>query len=138
MVTEKIVSKIKKYFLKDYFYEEIIALLKKKHNVNMSPRKFKRIIKECGLRRKAIIESSEQEIGLAILAELEGSGCNLGYRAMWQRLRKAYKFKIKQKTVSRIQKILDPEGVSERRRHRIKRRRYTTSGPHDVWHCDVW
>ena len=32
--------------------------------------------------------------------------------------------------------ILDPEGVSRRKSHRLKRRKYRNKGPNHVWHMD--
>lgn len=33
-------------------------------------------------------------------------------------------------------KILDPEGVQLRSRHRLQRRKYKTAGPNHIWHID--
>ena len=32
--------------------------------------------------------------------------------------------------------VLDPEGVSRRKSHRLKRRKYRNKGPNHVWHVD--
>ena len=41
-----------------------------------------------------------------------------------------------QDTVRVIQQLLDPEGVEARRRHRLIRRTYKSSGPNETWHID--
>ena len=43
---------------------------------------------------------------------------------------------IRQETVRELLKILDPEGVNARSRHRLQRRQYKTVGPNHVWHID--
>lgn len=78
--------KIEKWFHKDYSYEAIIQRLSSKYGIQVSPRTFSRILQQQKLRRKNILESSEEEIVLAILLELQGSGFNLGYRAMSKRI----------------------------------------------------
>lgn len=128
--------KIRKYFHAGYSYEEICFFMEKKHNLNISVRTLKRILQKCGLKRKCIDEASEIEIATAICTELENGGSNLGYRAMWQRLRKVHKLEVKQKTVARLLKNLDPEGVADRLRHRLKRRVYSVAGPNFLWHID--
>ena len=70
------------------------------------------------------------------MEQADGEGCNLGYRAMWYRLQKAYNITVKQKTVLRILKLVDPDGVEERSRYRLKRRQYQTPGPNYIWHTD--
>ena len=39
-------------------------------------------------------------------------------------------------TVRQVLKILDPEGVNARSRHRMRRRLYTAKGPNYLWHID--
>lgn len=130
---------IKKYFYKDYDYSTIVYMLSEKHNINISLRTLKRILKNLNLKRKNIIESAEDDIIIIIIAiciELEGSGSNLGYRAMWKRLRNSYNLKVKQNTVREHFKIIDPEGVEARLQYRLKRRVYKVAGPNMLWHVD--
>ena len=35
-------------------------------------------------------------------------------------------------------KILDPEGIAARKRHRLRRRQYKSKGPNFVWHIDSY
>ena len=129
MVNAIVLEKIKSYFTKKYTYLEIIHLLKKKHGIDIPLRTFGRILKVNDLRRKNMQESDKYKIAVAIMMELEGSGRNLGYRAMWQRLHKVYGLTVRQKTVLALLNKLDPEGVAARLRHRLKRRVYRMDGP---------
>lgn len=127
---------IKKYFSKDYSHKMIVKMIRKKYNVIISLRNLSRILSKHSLKRKNIVESSYEELLMAIQLELQGSGRLLGYRSMWQRLRKKYNLKVKQKTVMVALKLIDPEGVEARSRYRLKRRQYLVPGPNYVWHAD--
>lgn len=129
-------NKIKKYFEKDYSYEVLIAKLSKKYQMQISPRTLSRILKDHNLKRKNINESSIEELVLAIILELDGSGYNLGYKALWKRLRKVYGLKVRQKTVMKLLQVIDPDGVEGRSRYRLKRRMYSVPGPNYMWHSD--
>ena len=131
-----IFHKIKGYFEKDYSYKMIIHLLNEKHNISISHRSLLRLLQEIGLKRKNINERPREEIVTAIILELENSGNNLGYRSMWKRLRKVYKLSVKPKTVMKILKVVDPEGVEIRTKYRMKRRVYSVAGPNFLWHAD--
>ena len=68
--------------------------------------------------------------------ELRGSGSNVGYRQMTQRLVTDHRLVVGKETVPELLKILDPEGVELRASHRLKRRQYITKGPNHLWHID--
>ena len=68
--------------------------------------------------------------------ELRGSGNRLGYRLMTRRLMNKYSIIVDQETVRELLKIMDPDGVAVRSRHRLQRREYRTEGPNHVWHID--
>lgn len=129
-------EKIKKYFYKNYSYGAILQKLSKKYNVEISMRTLSRIFAQNKLKRRNVNESQIEEIVLAIMLELVGSGCNLVYKSMCQRLKKVYKLKVKQKTVMKALKIIDPEGVEARSRYKLKRRIYTVPGPNYLYHAD--
>ena len=57
------------------------------HNIVISLRTLRRIIKEQNLKRKNIVESPMKEIITAIRIENSDFGKYLGYRSLWQRLR---------------------------------------------------
>lgn len=61
---------------------------------------------------------------------------NLGYRSLWRRLRDTYRFNVKQTTVLKLLRIIDPQGVKMRSRRRLRRRAYSVPGPNHIWHAD--
>ncbi|OXU18200.1 hypothetical protein TSAR_010994 [Trichomalopsis sarcophagae] len=65
---------------KDITYIEICNLLKKDHDISISSSTLKREISSMELKRKNIKESDFEDICLAILAELQCSKYNLGFR----------------------------------------------------------
>ena len=59
-----------------------------------------------------------------------------GYIQMIQRLLHGHGMFVDKETVRQLLKILDPEGVEARSKHRLQRRQYKTEGPNHVWHID--
>ncbi len=57
---------------------------------------------------------------------------------MTRRLRIKHGLKVTRDTVMRAMRVIDPEEVQNRRRHRLRRRRYFTPGPNFLWHLDGW
>ena len=51
--------------------------------------------------------------------ELQSTGRNIGYRSMWQRLVVDHDLVVAKETVRHTLRILDPEGVEDRLRHRL-------------------
>ena len=43
---------------------------------------------------------------------------------------------VDKEMVRELLKILDPDGVVARSRHRMQRRQYRTKGPNHLWHID--
>ena len=68
--------------------------------------------------------------------ELRGSGSSIGYRTMWQRLVVEHRLSVKKEFVRKALRIMDPEGVDSRMRHRLRRRQYHSEGPNFIWHLD--
>ena len=52
------------------------------------------------------------------------------------KLIKSKKIKIYRDTFLALINILDPEGIEERSKYRLKRRLYNTPGPNFLWHID--
>uniref|UniRef100_A0ABD2WMH5 Integrase core domain-containing protein n=1 Tax=Trichogramma kaykai TaxID=54128 RepID=A0ABD2WMH5_9HYME len=129
-------SIILNYFQCLYTYKEICHLLKVNHNVNVSERKLKRIVKSLGLRRKNIVETSLESLVRAMIEIHVSSGFNLGYRSVWQRLKTEYKFTVKRSTVLKLLRLIDPQGIEARSKYRLKRRQYSVAGPNHLWHVD--
>ena len=86
-----------------------------------------------GLKRKNLDFDIENVIQ-CISNELAGSGSSMGYRGMHQKLRSVYNLQVDQETVRLCLKILDPQGVEERSRRRLRRRVYISKGPNYQWH----
>ena len=68
--------------------------------------------------------------------ELPGIGAMIGYGAMWQRLQDDHGLALSREAVRMVLQLIDPEGVDERRRQKLKRRNYSNSGPNHMWHID--
>lgn len=126
---------VESYFKQGYQYREILAFLVSCHGITMSLRHLKRVLRKRGLRRKKNPSGLEEVIN-AIEDEIQGSGACVGYRAMWQRLRSEHNLVVSQNTVRHALRVVDPEGVAQRRKHRLQRRQYRAKGPNHLWHID--
>ena len=125
---------VEQYFNSGYSYNEIIGVLRERHQVTVSIRQLHRILRRKGLYRKGH-HSQTSEVIHFINEELLGSGCCVGYRSMHQRcLRRG--FRVPRNNVAIIQKVLDSGGVEFRRRNCLRRRLYYANGPNWVWHID--
>jgi hypothetical protein len=122
---------IRYYFYKGFTYEEICKFLSQYHNKEMSLSTLKRHIKRLGFRRR----NAEYDIALvrnAIMSLLEGPDCSRGYRSIWHTLQ-MNGMRVPRLVVKLLLREIDPEGVSERRKHRLKRRIYYNPGPNYTW-----
>ncbi|KAJ8676986.1 hypothetical protein QAD02_012773 [Eretmocerus hayati] len=86
--------------------------------------------------RKKYEESDLQDIVRAIVEEIHGAGYNLGYRSLHEKLKTVYHLNVKRDTVYLILSIADPEGISDRRARRLRRRQFNSRGPNFVWSFD--
>ncbi|KAJ8669224.1 hypothetical protein QAD02_000483 [Eretmocerus hayati] len=127
---------IKQYFNWNCSYEEILQLLKQKHNIRFSLSTLKRILAALNLKRRNYQESDIQDIVGAIVEELHGPGYNLGYRALHNKIKYSYKLHVKRDTVYQILSIADPEGIRDRAAKRLRRRQFRCPGPNYVWSFD--
>lgn len=126
---------IESYFNLGYQYCEILAFLISCHGINISLRQLKRILSKRGLHRRKRPSNLEDVIN-SIESEIQGSGSCIGYRAMWQRLRSEHNLVVSQNTVRHALRLIDPEGVIQRKKHRLQRRQYKAKGPNYLWHID--
>ena len=108
---------IESYFHLGLEYTEILLFLVISHGINLSLRQLKRILKAKGLGRRRN-PSDLREVVQAVEEELRGSGSNIGYRQMTQRLVNDHRLVVGKETVRELLNILDPEGVELRARHR--------------------
>ncbi|XP_071140959.1 uncharacterized protein [Mytilus edulis] len=82
------------------------------------------------------MNSNLEDVVSAILKEKKDSGSCLGYRSMWKRLKISHGLKVKRDVVMTAMKIIDPESVDRRKKHRLIRRHYVNPGPNFMWHID--
>jgi len=126
---------IHEYFFKGYKYKEMRACLLALHNIDISVRQIKRILKEMNLRRRD--PPDDNLIRNLIQRELDvGTSCNLGYRSMQSKLLIRYQVYASRERIRKLMKDVDPEGVLTRSRRRLKRRKYINKGPNFTWHLD--
>ena len=123
---------VSQYFKQGYNNLEILEFLKL-HGTNISLSTLKRRLTFLGLSRRGFVP--DDELRSAIQKELGGSGCFVGYRKMWARLRMKGII-VKRTRVMTLLKELDPDGVESRRKKRLRRRAYHAKGPNFVWHTD--
>ena len=116
-------------------YHEIAAFLASFHDVILSVRQVKRILRRLGLRRR-LNQSDVGDVLHAVMHELNGSGSIVGYRAMHQRIRNNHGLVVTRETVRQVLRVVDPGGVEARSKHRLTRRKYKARGPNDRWHID--
>jgi hypothetical protein len=110
-------------------------MLNTRHNIQLSVFNLKRILRRMGLKRKNLDFDIDNVIQ-CISKELRGSASSMGYRAMHQKLRSVYNLQVDQETVCLCLKNLDPRGVEERSRRRLRHHVYVSKGPNYQWHID--
>ena len=126
---------IRLYFNYRYTYEEIIAFLGKYHGIEMSLSTLKRRLRNYGLgRNKNLVD--EDMLKELIRVELNGPRCMGGYRSVWHSLHLVHGISVPRNTVAVLLKEIDPIGVVIRKRRRLRRREYCSSGPNYAWHAD--
>ncbi len=125
---------IKRYFNQEYSNNEIIEFMKL-HGVTISLSTLKRRIQSLNLSRRGTEPVTDEEIRKAIEEELGGSGCFIGYRKMWARLKRKG-ISVSRDRIMEQLRDLDPEGVNSRKKKRLRRRAYHTKGPNYIWHID--
>jgi hypothetical protein len=126
---------IKRYFNLGFNNAEIVLFLSLAHGLILSIRQLKRILRNLHLKRRSV-QSDSDEIINAIESELRSSGSSIGYRQMHQRLTANYGLFINRETVRKALKLLDPDGVACRSKHKLRRRMYRAKGPNFIWHID--
>ena len=124
-----------RYFWKGYKYGEIILLLEKCHHVEISKRSFQRYVNRLGLFRKNLHINSVSLLE-DVQQYLEENRSSHGYRNVQQRLIMSSGIQYGKEAVRITLNVLDPEGVSRRKSHRLKRRKYRKKGPNHVRHMD--
>lgn len=113
---------IKPYFFSGLLYTEIIPLLAVIHGIKLGLRQLKRILKANSLCRNKNY-SREADVRDLISAEIENSAKCIGYRSMWRRLVNDHHIRVPRDMVLQMMREIDPEGVRQRKAHRLFRRR---------------
>jgi hypothetical protein len=122
------------YFEMGLLYRDIVRILDKSHEVHISERHLKRILRGLNLRRRGGY-SSVHEVVQFLMTEIRGSGMLHGYRIMHARCIQN-NTRVKKEDVRLILREIDPEGVEARIGRRLRRRSYSASGPNFIWHFD--
>ena len=132
-VTEK--EAIEAYFYSGFSYRVILLFLDKYHDMPMSMSTLKRRLCEYNLKRNKV-DINLPAVEKLIRDEMDGPGGICGYRAVWHMLRIKYGLFVPRQEVESLIRTIDPAGVEERKRHRLKRRKYESPGPNYCWHVD--
>ena len=93
-------------------YHEIAAFLASFHDVLLSVRQVKRILRRLGLRRR-LNQSDVGDVLHAVMHELNGSGSIVGYRAMHQRIRNNHGLVVTRETVRQVLKPVRNTGLHD-------------------------
>ena len=126
---------IEKYFVHGLNANEIVAFIVNVHGIRLNLRQLKKILKNRNCRRRKS-PSNRNEVVQPVEDELKGSGSVVGYRAMHQRLINNRRLVVTREVVRYVLRILDPEGVNLRSKHRLRTRTYHAKGPNYLWHID--
>ena len=114
--------------------KEICSIINNHHEISLSPRQLKELMRKNGLRRvRNINDSTLRDL---IKLEMTTSACKLGYKQLTEIVSVKYDVNLSKESVRLALKVVDPEGVEERKRKTIMRRIYDTEGPGDVYHLD--
>ena len=122
------------YFGLGLTHKEIVLCLGFRHNVQISERHLRRLLRIMGLYRRKEL-SDILDVAVYVDQELSKSGQLHGYR--WMHLKCIQNgFVVNQETVRLLIKMFDPVGVELRKRRRLRRRQYYNKGPDFTWHMD--
>ena len=89
---------IEHYFNRDYSYDVIVAFLEIHHDIVISKSTLKRRLRQYGLKRRSS-NISFQALRAIIQREIEGPNSLVGYRGMWNHLKRSYGIRITRNTI---------------------------------------
>eukprot|EP00112_Aurelia_sp_Birch-Aquarium-sp1_P012636 Seg2658.1 transcript_id=Seg2658.1/GoldUCD/mRNA.D3Y31 product="hypothetical protein" protein_id=Seg2658.1/GoldUCD/D3Y31 len=133
--TERRDDILETYFRQGFSHTEILSLVKRRHQIQLSLRQLKRILYGRNLYRRKN-HSPINDVINCITAELSHSGECVGYRQIWKRLRDDHNIVVAREDIQYLMNIMDPIGVELRKQKQLKRRTYRTPGPNYYWHID--
>lgn len=124
---------LQRYFFKGLSFSEIQKLLRQLHNVTFSVRHIRRVANSMQLYKRK--QSNINRCIKFIHQTISRTGSLHGYRWMQQKcIRNG--LVISKETVRLIMKFIDPSNVSLRRKKKLRRRKYESHGPNEIWHLD--
>ena len=127
---------IKYYFNRGFGYQEIILFLAKNYNYSISYSTLLRKLKQYGLPRRNLNGQTQVvDVRKRIEEIVSSPGSAGGYRSVWHTL-ELEGLRVPRIIVQHLLREIDPEGVSARKAHRLKRRVYSNPGPNYSWHLD--
>ena len=112
------------YFTKGFTYLEIQEFLRVCDQLTISLSTVKRHSKKLNVFRRPVerIRTDDATLMVAVKEELSGSVSNIGYRRAWAHLWKTG-LKVWQEDVQRAILPYGPDGVSRRKRRKLRRRK---------------
>lgn len=125
---------IKTYFSLGLSQADMLYCLAKNHRIILSKRTLKRRLKSLKLFRRKHL-SDILDVACTIEELLEEHSCLRGYRLLQLQLQQKG-LVVGRQTIRDLQSILDPEGIENRKRKRLRRRQYINDGPNFLWHVD--
>ena len=126
---------VERYFHLGFENQVILDFLKSRHGITISLSALKRRLCDYGLKRRSA-QIEDQELREILLREVSGPGQLRGYRAVWHSLRLKHHIHVPRERVGNLLRELNPDGTRERRRRKLRRRRYISYGPNFCWHFD--
>lgn len=115
---------------------EITLCLAVRHNVHISVRHLRRLLARLQLYRRHGLTGPDVVVTY-IAEQLRGSGRLHGYRMMTERCR-SVRLRVSGNQVYDVLSFLDPEGLTQRRRRRLRRSHYNIPEPNFIWYLDSY
>ena len=124
-------------FNNNHPYEEILEQLRHHHQIDVSLSTLKRWLRGNNMRRRPLQHNRSRysTVVSSVAKELQGSGSRIGYRRVFKSLCNKG-ILCRRDDVRKILKVLDVEGVRLRKRRRLHKRKYRSTGPNHAWHID--
>ena len=117
-----------------YTVKQIVCAILLLNYVISNERTVKRILRRLNLRRRT--ESSVSRIIRGIQWLHRHVHNNYGYKRILCPFNKTLEIQAFQETVRHILSVMDPEGLTERQRRKLRRQLYVNSSPNYVVHID--
>ena len=103
--------------------------MRTQYDIELSLSTLKRKLKDYNLSRNNV-EFDPNELREKVVEIIDGPECSQEYRSIWRTLQQKG-VRVPRSAVEEIVRELDPEGVKERKAHRL-----ICPGPNKVWHTD--